>query len=412
MKMNRLLICILCIVVSFVSSCDYVVRERIMAQFEMYDGERLSLGVNDVSYEDTSDVIKIPPIEVDHTYEAILEDVIDSIYVVPLETTEESFLAVISKVKIYNDIIYVLDGKSNVIKSFAKDGSFIGQIGKVGQGPGEYNSPMDFFVDDRGIVVFDNAQCKLLIYDKNLRYVEDKRLPFLCQQVERLSGGDYLFYMTTSQNYHIPKILGYNLLVTDSLFNIKRRGVYRDEQEWISFFTYNSVVRSCDALFINDTYTDSIYTVSSSGEMSCAYVLDYDGHRPIEVYKERGLLKKKRYDKDYYYLFSTFVSDEHVLVNTGPLDKTVNVVYSKRCKKSVVVEDVTFGGKSLVFKMCNPIGVWRDYFVFVNYADEILSNKSLGCVMYGMDDNLLTLTSEDNPVLVMVRFANFNNDRI
>lgn len=76
-----------------------------------------------------------------------------------------------------------------------------------------------------------------------------------------------------------------------------------------------------------------------------------------------------------------------------------------------MVEDVTFGGKSLAFKMCNPIGVWGDCFVFVNYADEILSNKSLGCVMYGMDDDLLSLTSEDNPVLVMVRFAHSVSSR-
>jgi hypothetical protein len=50
--------------------------------------------------------------------------------------------------------IYVVDGMHNMIQKFASDGTFVGQWGSYGNGPGQFNNPMGIAIDPSGNYVY------------------------------------------------------------------------------------------------------------------------------------------------------------------------------------------------------------------------------------------------------------------
>jgi hypothetical protein len=57
--------------------------------------------------------------------------------------------------------VYALDGRARRIQKYDETGRFIQTIGRKGQGPGEFEFPLDFFIDARGnIYVNDRREIK------------------------------------------------------------------------------------------------------------------------------------------------------------------------------------------------------------------------------------------------------------
>jgi len=84
---------------------------------------------------------------------------------IPLETTPSCFLSRCRQVEIFNKKIYVLDTKA--LYKFDLDGSFIQQIGKIGNGPGEYGSVLWFnFIDSTNeIVLYSFPTGRINVHD-------------------------------------------------------------------------------------------------------------------------------------------------------------------------------------------------------------------------------------------------------
>lgn len=71
--------------------------------------------------------------------------------------------------------IYVLDGHGPVVRSYATDGSYLRDIGREGEGPGEYKRPdggLAFLPGDR-LVVRDPGNARLIVYSADGEYLED-----------------------------------------------------------------------------------------------------------------------------------------------------------------------------------------------------------------------------------------------
>lgn len=74
--------------------------------------------------------------------------VFKSMKIIPLETNENSLIARINKIEIYNNWIFVIDNfKANALHIFDKEGNYIKQIGRKGSGPGEYKQLSTFTID-------------------------------------------------------------------------------------------------------------------------------------------------------------------------------------------------------------------------------------------------------------------------
>jgi len=97
--------------------------------------------------------------------EFVLSTVARDIRYIPLETTPACFLSGCRQVEIFHNSIYVKDTKA--LYKFDMDGSFIQQIGKIGNGPGEYGSVLwfNFIASSNEIILYSYPTGRINIHD-------------------------------------------------------------------------------------------------------------------------------------------------------------------------------------------------------------------------------------------------------
>lgn len=76
--------------------------------------------------------------------------------------------------------VLVLDGQHRRLSAFGPEGGFLGQVGRAGEGPGEFLAPMGVEVVGEDILVFDAGLARVQRFhldDERLRFVDSVRLP-------------------------------------------------------------------------------------------------------------------------------------------------------------------------------------------------------------------------------------------
>ena len=84
----------------------------------------------------------------DHYEKVNLSEVADSIVYIPLETTDSCLLSDELQIFYGKDAIFVGDQKNERFYRFDKHGSFLNTIGQKGEGPADYTSALNFYVDE------------------------------------------------------------------------------------------------------------------------------------------------------------------------------------------------------------------------------------------------------------------------
>lgn len=83
-----------------------------------------------------------------------------------LDTAKEGLLADIRTIMAYKEDLIVVDYfRSRIIKRYNQKGKFLGNIGKTGEGPGEYRFPKLVENIQNYLIVFDETQLRVNIYD-------------------------------------------------------------------------------------------------------------------------------------------------------------------------------------------------------------------------------------------------------
>jgi len=103
-----------------------------------------------------------------------LSKLVDSWDMVFLETTDASMLPELHRFAVSENYLCVA-GEGKPVKLFKSDGSFISDIGKIGRGPGEYNStPYQIILEEKSKSIFMTSAFsvnKILQYDLNGNFV-------------------------------------------------------------------------------------------------------------------------------------------------------------------------------------------------------------------------------------------------
>jgi hypothetical protein len=106
--------------------------------------------------------------------ELFLSSYANQIQYIPLETTPSCLISEIRSLKTIGDDIYILDTKAGVFR-FDKQGQFVNQVGKKGNGPGEYGMVFNFEIIEElnEILLYCYPAGKINVYD--LQSAEFKR---------------------------------------------------------------------------------------------------------------------------------------------------------------------------------------------------------------------------------------------
>lgn len=109
--------------------------------------------------------------------------------------TDKYFFAEITKLIIKNDRIYLLDGfRGKIILIFNLEGKFMLAITMQGDGPGEYRSPSDLWVNSDGsIEVLDEELRKIITYSDKGNFIKEIKLPFPSEKFVK-TDENYLFF--------------------------------------------------------------------------------------------------------------------------------------------------------------------------------------------------------------------------
>lgn len=171
---------------------------------------------------------------------------VDSVIYLPLQSTEQSALRNIDKMYFRNGLIYAGDLSSRKVAAFHNDGTVAFVVNRSGHGEGEYQDFKSFTVDGEHIYVADNTRRAVLLYDcRTGTYEEQKPLPVMSWDIEAATNGEFLLTF-------VPNIGGLpaiaqplcRVFITDADFQI-RKGLfeydenYRDALGLQTYFTHD-----------------------------------------------------------------------------------------------------------------------------------------------------------------------------
>ena len=112
--------------------------------------------------------IKIIPVNIHEDSPVKLSEITEEIKKISLELTDddESLIGIITKVIYRDDRLIIYDGgKTSKVLLFDSEGKYIRQIGRRGQGPGEYNGINDIAYDKSEHIIFIATYGKILCYN-------------------------------------------------------------------------------------------------------------------------------------------------------------------------------------------------------------------------------------------------------
>ena len=232
----------------------------------------------------------IVPVQMDSLYE-------DLFYIQP-EVTENSLIGEYSKIIIKDSMLFIMDkGKSNqAIFVFDMKGKYLFSINKRGNGPGEYVSIGDFYVDEKTktIGVLDHSQILRYTYDGTFL----GKINLQSHYILNIASVDSLIY--TYGYSQCPTKRCYSFKIFDLSGNL----LYEDlpeRKDLISFhltgFKGNNLfLDNNNTVYYNSIYNDTIYEVNID-RITPRYIADFGKFKlSDDIYS--GLVEKGDSDVD------------------------------------------------------------------------------------------------------------------
>ena len=107
--------------------------------------------------------------------DTLIQNIIDTLSIIPLEETPECLLGNIKKVQKANNEFFVMAEGSNrlsAIYRFSSDGKFLNRIGRLGNARNEYIRIGAFFVLNEKVYIADLNKNKILIYNVKGEFID------------------------------------------------------------------------------------------------------------------------------------------------------------------------------------------------------------------------------------------------
>jgi len=121
----------------------------------------------------------------------------------------------IGKVIMHEGNIFIIDAIDNIVLKFGPDGKFETTIGEKGRGPHEYLSALNFEIVNNEILLLDDRAAKMKYYDLNGVFLKEKKLQFRMNQFMPLNDKVFVCDITDRDNFHIPSVIDYKIILCD-----------------------------------------------------------------------------------------------------------------------------------------------------------------------------------------------------
>jgi hypothetical protein len=200
--------------------------------------------------------------------------------IIPLEYGESSVLQSVDAVFMQKSQVFVWDKARASLNVFSDKGKFLGKIGKVGKGPGEFLDIGDIHVEETTdeILLYSVLGRKLIRYASTGQFKEEESLPFAGYYFIKLSEDRYGFYL----NYRFGALSGKNnLLITDQSFNVVEKHLSMTYEPKGSFSDTGFLTEtdaSSQGGLVAEAFSDTIFYFDETS-ITPRYVLDFGVER-------------------------------------------------------------------------------------------------------------------------------------
>lgn len=188
-----------------------------------------------------------------------ISDFLEVTELIPLETTDNSLVNNIDRIKKFREQIYIFDQRSRKLLRFKSDGSFLGQIGRIGKGPGEYTSIIEFELDTLREQVYLLDVWKIHTFSLAGEFIKTTNTKFFGSELHIASSDEFIFTGAGRDD---------RIIITDANFNVKNK-----------FFPYSTAYR------IDPNFTFSNFEDNTAFHLAtCDTIYTFIGEQPSPLF--------------------------------------------------------------------------------------------------------------------------------
>ncbi len=297
--------------------------------------------------------------------------------IVCLDTTGRDFLGFIDKILIKDSILFALDRfqKKQIYAFNSKNGKFLFNVGKFGDGPGSYEIPYDFIATEKGNKIEVLDVNKIHYYNSvNGEYIESRNFPFSAVRFIQYAGG-YGFAGGGNEA---------NLFTTDKEFNLQMS--YFPFKIKNAIKPYNVFQKTGSSILFQLNFENTIYEVTENSVIPY-WKIDFGQSGSFKeplLNSPAEVASKYRNKKLVAYTF--FESNEFILFAYIYHEKPFFAIYSKTTQNKKII-DVSTTVNDLTVETPFPFFLYSgidNTFIAVANAENIDAQKltSLNCSNY------------------------------
>ena len=335
------------------------------------------------------------------------DSLMDFVSFVKLETTEDNLIGGISQILFVNNKIIVVDfDVSKTITVYDESGKYLNNIGKLGQGPGEYAYLGHVFLtpDRSTVVVVDMGSGNLKYFGLEGNFIKSVKFPFWFSRCEFINdniiAGHYSGGNMVQKNNVSYKP---QLVITDLKGNILSSGFQSFYSKNFASTTFMPLLKFDNEVIYCPPFSDTIYHVSEKG-LCPLYHLNIQRASPIIIDNNTTDNSWEEYKENNPFFNGEIIElKDATMINISERYKNWSrfIIYSKKQDKIFSCTGTLSNPFFRIFSV--PKARYKDDMIVVDErASNIIANRN---IFYQLGEKNIVdklfkdLTEDNNPVL-------------
>ncbi|WP_099464429.1 MULTISPECIES: 6-bladed beta-propeller [Parabacteroides] len=323
---------------------------------------------------------------------------------IPLETTTESLLSSIRDVKIYDNKLFILDGKLSRVLVFNTSGKFIAQIGSLGEGPNEYLNVCTFHLDSIAhvITLADAVSCKLLHYQLNdYKLISTQKTEYF-QECAWFSNGDIAWYL--GNGFETEKRISYYIKITDNKLNHIQYLLPVDFSIQYGVAAGSFFYQNGGEIFLNIPFKSTVYHITSQ-KAEEHFTINLGNHKfaPLDWLKKEASKNYASAIMTSNYISACNIKETKNYISACFYAKGANgyiCFYNKNTQSSCKYSGTDFIKLTGLVGIGHIKSVYNDYFI-TDISAGALKRNSIS--RQDLQEIAKNINEEDNPVLCLFK---------